>query len=96
MGALFDDMKDKDPNLNQKEFAAKCNIKESQMHNYLNGVNNPPLYTLILIAQKCGTNVSWLIGEHNIIFTPNIEIEMLCKNLDRHQVAVIKQFIRFL
>lgn len=90
LSELFEDMKDRELSLTRKEFAVRCGIKETQMHNYLNGINNPPIEALLTIAKNCGTNASLLIGESNVKYSPNLEIESLCKNLNRQQVEAVK------
>lgn len=77
-------MKNENKCFTRGDFAKKCNVKEKQMHNYLNGINNPSLDSLISIAKKCGTNVSWLVGESNIKYAYNIEIENLCRGMSQN------------
>lgn len=48
--------------LNQPEFAALVNIKQSMVSKYLDGESQPSLKVLIKIATRTGTSIDWLVG----------------------------------
>lgn len=48
--------------LSQQELANRVDMSQQSIYQYENGINQPSIETLILLAQKLGTTIDYLVG----------------------------------
>lgn len=66
INTLFDEAKDKNYRITQKEFAQIFGASRSQLQGWLVGAGEPDSELMKIIAEKSNVSVSWLTGESDV------------------------------
>lgn len=90
---IYELLRDKNPKFGRKEFAVLCDITLTQANNYLAGRGIPPMLTLLKMAKKLDTNVSWLSGESELLYDSHKELYPYVRDLDVEATRQVKLFI---
>lgn len=93
MVELYDIARDLNYKVGREKFAEQSGITLGQLNGYLAGQSVKFCETLKIIAQRNGTNVSWLTGESDEFV---VKEDNILHGLTAQEINKVKEFIGYL